>query len=1114
MSDIGAWLEELGLLKYQSVFDDAEIDFDILPELREADLAELGLPLGPRRKIWSALMRMTEAGHVHDAPVGSPKALALSATQAERRHLTVMFVDLVGSTEMVMRMDAEDMRGIITRYQKAVASVVDDFSGFVATLLGDGMLCYFGWPHANEDDTDRAVRAGLAVIEATKKITTPDGTPLASRVGIASGIVVVGDLTGGAARQEAAVVGETPNLAARLQGIAAPNQLVVPADVLPLLGNNFEFKPLGQQTLKGVGWAVEAFAVEGENFVESRFFARRAGAIMPMVGRNREVDVVIDRWSEAAAGRGQMVLITGEAGIGKSRIVQSIVDVAALNNHTRVFFQCSPYHADSAFYPFIQQLTHAAGILPQDTPEMRLDKIEAVTDGDLKLAALIASVLGIDRSDRYHHTDPSSAEHRALKMKAVVDFCMKDAANKPLLLVFEDLHWIDPTSLEVIDLLLAQTATSKIMILATCRPSFAPAFAADTIVTQLKLGRLGRDEIYAIVAKLTNNKTLPNEIMKVIAHRTDGVPLFVEELTKTILESGALSDVGDRYVINGALGDIAIPATLHDSLMERLDRLGETKDIAQIASCIGRDFSYRLIAKVADRSSEALDEALDKLVAAELIQRHGVDREASFVFKHALVRDAAYESLLKEVRRKFHKRIFDALEVEIETAPELLATHAEAAGLTDQAITLWETAGNSAIARPAYKEAGAHLRRAITLNRPKVEAGDQDAVMKAIALKVQLFVALAPEKGLWADEALVVLESALALADKVEENPLRGDIIYGLLLITYFRGNLTTSIVRADELIELAQASGDTAQLLVAKRLAGIVRLMMGRFEEAQVCLDEAEIICRNVASEDLTGRFGHDPVMAVQIYQSISAMFQGQTTVSEKYLQQAQQRAALVDHPNTNCAMHSLIVARSTLANDPAAEKHHLRILTQLVEEHDVSASRMWAEASVALLRMAEGDASGLEAYRIADARMIDANIRLLLPGNRVVAARRAIALGRLDEAREWMQAAGALMNETGEKSWLPDIYRLRATFSRMAGDDDAAEKNLKKATKLAQDSAAVLWELRAGIDLARLYQETNRKDAVISAIRPVFDKIGEGDCRLEMAAAKELMLGFIAAK
>ncbi|MEL6682031.1 MAG: adenylate/guanylate cyclase domain-containing protein [Pseudomonadota bacterium] len=1111
MSDIGGWLSGLGLEKYLPVFDAAEIDFETLPELQEQDLVELGLPLGPRRKIWSAICRMAPQV-LHG--MSAPGSAVVASLEAERRHLTVMFVDLVGSTEMVMRMDAEDMRGIITEYQKAVARVVEEFSGFVATLLGDGMLCYFGWPHANEDDTDRAVRAGLAIIEATKTIKITDGTPLASRVGVASGIVVVGDLTSGTARQEAAAIGETPNLAARLQGLAASNQLVVSAEVIPLLRSNFALSKLGPQKLKGVDRAVEAFVVEGETFAESRFSARQSGSIMPIVGRNREIDIVIDRWAEAIAGSGQMVLVSGEAGIGKSRIVKSVVDVAVLNNHTCVFYQCSPYHSDSAFYPFVQQIIHWAEIAAGDTLEQRLDKIEALAKDDAKHAAAVAFLLGLDGAHRYGPPEPDPAEHRSLMMKTLVEIVTRAAKTRPLLLVFEDLHWIDPTSLEVLDMIVSAANSSRIMILATCRPSFDFEFAAGPTITQMRLGRLGREEILAMVAKLTDQKIVPQEILNIIVQRTDGVPLFVEELTKTILESDALFEENGKFLINGSLDDTAIPATLHDSLMERLDRLGGTKEIAQIAACLGREFSYHLISKVCTWSKAALDDALDELVATGLIQRHETEQQATYLFKHALVRDAAYESLLRRTRRKYHQRILKVLEAETDAPAELLATHAEAAELVDRAIGLWAAAADAAISRPAYKEGEAHIRRAIDLNEPKVATNDQDAVMQAISLKVQLFVALAPGKGLWADEALETLEDALKLTSQIEDHPLRGDIIYGLLLSTYFRGSLDTSKARADELISIAHASGDVAQSLVAKRLAGIVRLKMGRFEEAQPYLDDAAVLCKTASKENLAARFGHDPVVGVQIYQAFNALFRGQTTVFEHSRKMAQDRADELAHTNTSCAMHGLLVACAHLANDVDAERHHVTVLSKLVEENDVTASRMWNNASIALLRMAENDPDGLGAYQEADARMIAANIRLLLPGNRVVAARRAISLGLIEEGRALMQSAGALMNETGEKSWLPDIYRLRATFARMNGDDDAAEKYLKKAVAISETQGAVLWELRAGIDLARLYQETGRRDLVISAIRPVFDKIGEGDCRQEMAAAKDLMLGFISAK
>ncbi len=550
LTEIAKWLDELGLEKYLSTFEDAEIDFETLADLEEDDLKELGLPLGPRRKAWRAIQRL---GSIATASESTPHADTPSSSDAERRHLTVMFVDLVGSTEMATKLDTEDMRDVITSYQNTVAGVVSRYEGFVAKFMGDGVLCYFGWPRANEDDAERAVRAGLSIIDVVKITKAPNGTPLSTRVGIATGVVIVGDLIGSGATQEAAVVGETPNLAARLQGVAGLNQLVVAKETQRLLGAIFDLSRLEGQDLKGIAGPVDAYRVEGEATVQSRFAARQSGGMTAIVGREREIELMTERWALTRSGQGQMAIVSGEAGIGKSRITQAVIDEVAKDDHTRITFQCSPYHADSAFYPVTQQMSFAAGIAPSDSPDLRLDKLEAALDADQDTLRLVSPLLGLDGEARYGALDLTPAQQRAKTMQALAGLLVRQAAEKPVLMVFEDLHWIDPTSQELLDTLLDQITDQPMMILATARPTFDYGFGGHPIVTKFALNRLGKDQIGAIVAKLTDGKALPDEIMAIIAQRTDGVPLFVEELTKTILESSALKDDGERYVLNGPL---------------------------------------------------------------------------------------------------------------------------------------------------------------------------------------------------------------------------------------------------------------------------------------------------------------------------------------------------------------------------------------------------------------------------------------------------------------------------------------------------------------------------------------------------------------------------------
>lgn len=1114
MHGIDAWLADIGLEKYVAVFRDAEIDLATLPELVEEDLKELNLPLGPRRKIWGAITRMqvqqarqpnvpSTHPHFHQSASGESKN-----APAERRHLTVMFVDLVGSTAISSRLDAEDMRKLIAKFQSEIAIVVGDFEGFVAQFLGDGVLCYFGWPHASEDDTERAVRAGLLIIETVNKITEPDGTPLAVRIGIATGVVIVGDLMMNGGAQEAAAVGETTNLAARLQGIAEANSLVISGDAQPLLGSAFELTSLGWQELKGIGQSVEALVVTGVTAVESRFAARRPAALAPIVGRDREIGVVLRCWSLARSGRGQMLVLRGEAGIGKSRLIQAITDVVASEEHSRITYQCSPHHTESAFYPLIHQMSLTAGFVADDSNSQRLSKMETMLAGDKSVYALMALLLGLDGSSRYGDIDATPVQQRSQLMQMLLDQLIEASAKKPLLLIFEDLHWIDPTSLELLELLLERLPDQKIMLLATTRPSFDHLFAADQSVTELTLNRLGLEMTSAIAEKMAGGRTLPEEVMNVIARRTDGVPLFVEELTKLILESGALKQDGAGLFALGSFSDVAIPATLHDSLMARLDRLGPTKEIAQIAACIGRDFSYRLLVKVCELPQNALDNALSVLTDAEMINRSGSQLQSNYSFKHALVRDAAYDGLLKERRGLYHTRIVEALEAEAEVAPELLAAHAEAAGLAEKALELWEAAGNAAISRPAYKEAEAHYRRAIALNKPLAASGDKDAMSKAVALHVQLFVALSPGIGLWADETLTTLEEALKLADAVKDSPQRGDIIYGLILSTYFRGSLESSRARADEFTSHAAASGDTAQLLVAKRLTGNVQLSLGQFSEAEASFDTAAKLCEEVADQNLAARFGHDPTVAVKIYQSLVATFQGKTARAEKFRSEAETRAGMLSHTNTSCAMLGFALTCAHVADDIDAERHYLKCLQLMIEEHAVTASHLWAEVAAVTLRLADGDVTGVDAFWRVEAKVLDANIRLLVPGNRILAARRILALGLQEEAQEIATGVEAMMIETGEKSWLAELHRLRSAFALKEGDDDQAEKHLQKAIKIAVDGQATLWEARAKIDLATLYNKRGLTRNAMSMISPLFDRIGRRDCPREMRAAIKLMI------
>jgi class 3 adenylate cyclase/tetratricopeptide (TPR) repeat protein/ABC-type transport system involved in cytochrome c biogenesis ATPase subunit len=1113
LSESENWLSELELEKYVSAFVEAEIAFDDLPHLTDEDLKEVGLPVGPRRRVSEAIKRL---GAAYASPVDTPEDAAhpapeksepAPASDAERRHLTVMFVDLVGSTEMATRIDAEDMRNVITGYQNTVAGVVSRYEGFVAKFMGDGVLCYFGWPRANEDDAERAVRAGLSIIDTVMKTKAPDGTPLATRVGIATGVVIVGDLIGSGATQEAAVVGETPNLAARLQGVAQPNQLVLPKETQRLLGNTFNLSSIGVQDLKGIGAPVEAFVAESEASVESRFAARQAGTLTPIVGRDREIELMLERWALARSGQGQMLIVSGEAGIGKSRITRAVIDVVANEDHVRMTYQCSPYHADSAFYPVIQQMSFAAGFRPTDSTDMRLDKLEALLGTDHETLRLIAPLMGLDGTERYGALDLTPAQQRAQTMQALTRLLVHQARDKPVLLVYEDLHWVDPTSLELLELLLDAIADQQIMILATARPSFDYGFGGHPIVTRFALNRLGKDQIGTIVSKLTDGKALPDEIMEVIAQRTDGVPLFVEELTKTILETGALREDGGQLVLNGPLSTIAIPTTLHDSLMARLDRLQPIKEVAQTAACIGREFSHGLLAKVSHLPEAELSAALDGLISAELIYRRGLPPEATYLFKHALVRDAAYESLLKDKRRAVHTRILTALEVDADIAPEVLALHAEEAGLTDRAIDLWEAAGKAAIARPAFDEAISHLGRAIALISPQLEHGDTSSYERALSLQVTLGMTLLTRKGYGADETVAAFKQALALADRVGETPMRYSILYGLWVSTGIRGQHADALRIAEALVEQAEKSADTASLVVANRVAGASRWFIGDFATADRHLEFSLNQFDPAIHAGLANRFGQDIGVTVHIFQACNTLVLGQTKRALKHADEAERLAKITGHIQSIC--YSLVMRSifSLMAGNQSDVRRLMSELLPIAREHNLALWLAYVSVVTEILAAQKGDVTSVQRYKIADAAIISENCNFFMSQFRIDVGRSALAMGHRKEAAKLANMAQEIIDQTGEKYALSDLHRLQAALAQADGYSEIAENHLDTALEIARQQGAKLWQLRAAIDLARLLQEQGRKDEAVSVLRPVHDSINDEGCPDDLAMAQKLL-------
>ena len=1111
--DVGGWLRNLGLGQHEPAFIANAIDTDVLPELTEVDLEKLGIPLGDRKRILRAIRAIT---------AGSPRALTKTgiggdpqnAQGAERRHLTVMICDLVGSTALSARLDPEDMGAVIDAYHATCARITLSYDGFLADFRGDGILAYFGYPRAHEDDAERTVRAGLDIIAAIARLETRAGEPLGVRIGIATGLVVVGDLGGEGKLREHAVVGDAPNLAARLQTLVEPNTVVVGESTRRLLGDLFRLRDLGRHQLKGIA-VVGAWAVEGLSASESRFKTVRAAGMTDLFGREDEIDFLLERQRLAWRGEGQIVLISGEAGIGKSRLAATLAERIAGAPHTLLRYQCSPYHTNSALRPVIDQLERAAGFKASDTSEQRLDKLEALlalgTSSVHAVVPLFAALLSIPFGDRYPSLALSPTQQRRRTLAALLDQFEGLARRRPILLLFEDAHWADATSLELLDLTVERMRQLPVIALFTFRTEFEPPWVGLPNVGTLTLGRLDRDDAEGIVTQVAGGRALPPEVMKQILAKTDGNPLFVEELTKAVLEAGILVEHGDGYRLDGPLPPLAIPATLHDSLMARLDRLVSVKEIAQIGAAIGREFSYSLIRAVIARDEIALKHALTELEQAELVYRRGEPPEAVYSFKHALVRDAAYESLLKSRRLQLHGQIARTLEKRFPdvaiSEPEILARHFTEAGIIDLAINYWLAAGILALSRSANAEAVKHLRRGIELIQDLAQSPER--VRKELDFYLALGPAVAATEGDAAHETSRVFSHARSLLGDGGTLKEQMTVLWGVYLAHSMRAEHTAAIEVARQCLALAADHGHPGVSALANRFMGQTLHFMGAFVDARVHLERTLALCATNPETIATyRRFGTDDQVNTLSFLASTLLLLGYPEQSAVAAEKAVSRARAIGLTFTTALALSHLAVLGTVGGDPRQALANADEAMAISVENEFASTDHRARFFRGALLAQGGDPQlGIELMRnaMAAAEGGSERNRRTLYHCHVASAHASlgqpeVGLGLLDEAIQIAQT-------TGEKFFEAELYRLRGKILLTLGKKGEAEAELQRALTIAQQQQARWWELRAANDLAKHWHGEGRYVEANSLLQPIYNWFVEGFDTPDLKDAKALL-------
>ena len=1093
---------------YAQRFAENGIDLSIVRDLTDQDLKDIGVLLGHRRKILRAIAELDHATGPKPAKTATEPR---RPDEAERRHLTVMFCDLVGSTALAARLDPEDMRALIGAYHSCIAEVIGRYQGKIARYMGDGVLVYFGYPQAHEDDAERAVRAALSLIGAVASIRNV-AAALQIRIGIATGTVVVTELLIENTPAEQAVVGETPNLAARLQTMAEPGTVLISASTRRITGGEFHYRDLGPVTLKGWAEPLRVYEVLRMSGVESRFEATHTTKLPPLFGREEEIELLSRRWRQATREEGRLVTLTGEPGIGKSHIALALNERLQGESHITLRYFCSEHHTHSALFPFINQLERAAGFKRSDLPQEKLSKLDALlaqSTHDPEHLAVLANLLMLPADDHYqlHQLTPQKRKKKTLAaLSAQLD---QLAAQQPVLLIFEDVHWIDPTSLELLAATVERAPQLRALVLITARPEFTPPWPSYPHTTTIPLTRLGRRDGTALVLRVTGGKTIPKEVMEHILAHTDGVPLFVEELTKMVLEGGLLQERNGEYVLEGPLPSLAIPTTLQASLMARLDRLSLVRDVAQIGAVAGREFHYELVNAVAGLPKQRLDEALDQLVRSELLFCRGEIPHAVYTFKHALVRNAAYDGLLKSRRVHLHAAIAKALEQEfpevVQIQPEIVAYNYTQARNYEKALHYWYEAGKQSAARSAHNEAIGHLKQGLN-QIPNID----DPILRnksELLLQVSLGNSLRAIKGWSTDDVKHASTRALQLCKESGLDELSLPATFGLWSWNFVHASLGEAQALAEHLLDSAENVDNAVCKVLAHEALGFTLFAQGKFAAAHAELERSIGLCEDSKAAAYIDLSAQDPRVHVRLYDGMTLWMLGYPDRALRSCAEARRYADASQHPFSEAIARTISLRVHQLRGDAAVVADQANAAIAFCEQHEFVhylamtlilhgwASAYQGEFEKGIAEIQEG----LEKVRATGALVFESYSLGLL-------ADACIKNKHYGQALDFLKQAQLRLDEENcERFYAAEIYRLFGEAHLQLNQNlDQAEYYFCKGLQVAREQKAKSFELRVCLSICDLYELRPDADKCRSQLDQIFRSFSEGFDTFDLVRAK----------